>query len=475
MRWIVGCIFFFTLSSHVQAQPLFFRPNIVLIMVDDMGYADLGCFGSKAIQTPNLDRMAKEGMRFTQAYSGCTVCAPARSVLMTGLHLGHTSVRGNTGGIPLLDKDVTMAEVLKKAGYVTGGFGKWGLGEIGTTGVPEKQGFDEFFGYYHQIHAHYYYPDYLIHNSKRVPLPGNKDFYQNKPKPGFYPTVDPKTGLKREFSHYRIFNEAKQFIRNNKARPFFCYCPWTVPHGRYEMPAEDPAVKLYKDKSWSTKAKVIASMDSMIDRHVGELLKLLKDLNIDDNTLVLFCSDHGAALRMDGELNSCGPFRGAKRSMTEGGLRTPLIARWPAKIKGGQVSDHVCYFGDFMRTFAYLAGVENNLPKNLDSISFAPTLTGQRKQQQHDYLYWEWPQYNWGQKKYVGLMQAVRKGNWKLLRHKVNQPWELYDLSKDAGEKNNLAKAHPKRVQTLVKLANEAHQEQRPQVEPTPPKGKRYR
>jgi len=198
------------------------RPNIVFIMVDDMGWSDLGCFGSKVIQTPNLDRMAAQGIRFTQAYSGCTVCAPARSVLMTGRHMGHTSVRGNTGGIPLLDEDVTIAEVLQLAGYATGGFGKWGIGDIGTTGAAEKQGFDTFFGYYHQIHAHYYYPDYLIDTGEKFALPGNRGFYQQKPGVGFFPTKDPKTGLDRQFSQYLIAERALKFIRDNKDGPFFC-------------------------------------------------------------------------------------------------------------------------------------------------------------------------------------------------------------------------------------------------------------
>ena len=222
------------------------QPNIIFIIVDDMGYYDLGCYGSKTIKTPSIDRMAAESIRFTDAYSGATVCAPARSCLMTGYHMGHTSVRGNSGGIALLDDDVTVAEVLKKEGYVTGGFGKWGLGEVGTTGVPEKQGFDVFFGYYHQVHAHYYYTPYLWRNSKRVALPGNEG---NK---------------NAQYTHNEIFRETIQFIRENKDQPFFCYAPWTPPHGRYEFPDNDPAWEMYRNKPWPNDAKVVAAMDTMI-------------------------------------------------------------------------------------------------------------------------------------------------------------------------------------------------------------------
>jgi len=303
------------------------KPNIIFIVVDDMGWADLGCYGSRQIKTPNIDQMAAEGVRFTDAYSGCTVCAPARSVLMTGLHMGHTSVRGNTGGIPLRDEDVTIAEVLKRAGYATGGFGKWGLGDVQTPGVPEKHGFDEFFGYYHQVHAHDYWTQYLWRNSQKVPMSGEK-------------------GSVERYTHNRIFEQMLKFIRQNQDKPFFCYAPWTPPHGQYQIPESDPAWQMYKDKSWPRDAKVVAAMDTMIDRHVGELIDLLRELEIDERerTIVFFCSDNGAAKRFDGVLDSSGPLRGFKRSMYEGGIRVPLIARWPGKTKGGTVSEHACYF-----------------------------------------------------------------------------------------------------------------------------------
>ncbi|MGB2865666.1 MAG: arylsulfatase, partial [Sedimentisphaerales bacterium] len=373
------------------------KPNIVFIVVDDMGWADLGCYGSRQIQTPNIDQMAAEGVRFTQAYSGCTVCAPARSVLMTGLHMGHTSVRGNTGGIPIRDEDVTVAEVLKRAGYATGGFGKWGLGDVETPGVPEKHGFDEFFGYYHQVHAHDYWTEYLWRNSQKVPMTGEK-------------------GSAERYTHNRIFEQMLKFIRRNKDKPFFCYAPWTPPHGQYQIPESDPTWQMYKDKSWPRDAKVAAAMDTMIDRHVGELLDLLKELKLDEQTIVFFCSDNGAAKRFDGVLDSSGPLRGFKRSLYEGGIRVPLIARWPGKTKAGTISEHACYFADVMPTLAELAGVLPHMPTDVDGLSIVPELTGRAdEQKKHEFLYWEWQLYNWGKRKDVpnGLMQAVRMGNWK--------------------------------------------------------------
>ena len=448
------------MGTHVKAaasQPGN-KPNIVFIIVDDMGWADLGCYGSQQIKTPNIDAMAAEGVCFTQAYSGCTVCAPARSVLMTGMHAGHTSVRGNTGGIPISEEDVTVAEVLKKAGYATGGFGKWGLGDVDTPGVPEKQGFDEFFGYYHQVHAHDYWTPYLWHNSRKVPMTGEK-------------------GDAQRYTHYRIFEQMLKFISKNKDRPFFCYAPWTPPHGGYQIPESDPAWQMYKDKSWPKNAKVAAAMDTMIDRHVGELLALLKELDIDRRTIVFFCSDNGAANRFEGILDSSGPLQGAKRSMYEGGIRVPLIARWPDKTSPGTESDHTCYFADVMPTLAELAGASEYMPAKVDGISIVPTLTDKlRKQSKHEYLYWEWTRYNWGKHQDIpnGLMQAVRMGNWKAVRHQSDKPFELYDLSKDIGEKNNLAERHPEILAKIEAYIRRDRVEPRPQIEPEKPKGMRF-
>ena len=450
-----GCSGALKLSDNESAVK---KPNIIFIIVDDMGWADLGCYGSRQIKTPNIDRMAAEGVRFTQAYSGCTVCAPARSVLMTGLHMGHTSVRGNTGGIPLQDEDVTVAEVLKSAGYATGGFGKWGLGDVGTPGVPEKHGFDEFFGYYHQIHAHDYWTEYLWRNSQKVQMTG-------------------EMGSTERYTHNRIFEQTLKFIHRNRDKLFFCYAPWTPPHGQYQIPESDPVWQMYKDKDWPIDAKVVAAMDTMIDRHVGELLDLLKELEIDERTIVFFCSDNGAAKRFDGVLDSSGPLRGFKRSMYEGGIRVPLIARWPGKIKAGTESKHLCYFADMMPTFVDLAGALPYLPEDVDGLSIVPTLMGRAEEQKkHEFLYWEWQLYNWGKRQNVpnGLMQAVRMGKWKAVRHKYNVPFELYDLSNDIGEKNNIADEYPEIVAKIEAYIKRNRIEPREQIEPDKPEGKRF-
>ncbi len=392
------------------------RPNIIFIMVDDMGYHDLGCFGSKTILTPNIDKMCAEGMKFTDCYSGDTVCAPARSTLMTGYHKGHTPVRSNSGGVPLFPEDVTVAEVLKKAGYATGAFGKWGLGNQGKDGAAERQGFDVFFGYYNQWHAHTYYT-HLFRNSEKVELDGR-------------------------YTHHAIYDETIKFIKENKDGPFFCYCPWTPPHAAYQIPEDEPAWALYKDKPWNHAAKVAAAMDSMMDRQVGEIIALLKKLGIDGKTIMFFTSDNGAAQRFDGIHNSCGKMTGHKRSMNEGGIRVPMIVRWPGKIKAGTVSDLPWYFPDVMPTLAQLAGVSGDVPKDIDGISIVPTLLGKGEQKMHKYLFW-----NSG-------ASAVRMDNWK----GIGKPGavRLYDLSKDIGEKSNLASQHPDIARKLGEFMAEA-------------------
>ena len=402
------------------------KPNIIFIMVDDMGYHDLGCFGSKTILTPNIDKMCAEGVKFTDCYSGDTVCAPARSTLMTGLHKGHTPVRGNSGGIPLRPEDVTVAEVLKKAGYATGAFGKWGLGNQGKDGAAERQGFDLFFGYYNQWHAHTYYT-HLFRNSVKVELNGR-------------------------YTHHAIYDETIKFIKDNKDGPFFCYCPWTPPHAAYQIPQDEPAWALYKDKPWKDKsAKVVAAMDSMMDRQVGEILALLKELKIDDNTIVFFTSDNGAAKRFDGIHNSCGKMKGHKRSMNEGGIRVPMVVRWPGKIKGGQVSDLPWYFPDVMPTFAELGGVLKEVPKDIDGVSIAATLLGKGKQEMHEYLFWS------------SGSHAVRMGKWKGIGKggKVR----LYDLSKDIGEANDVAAEHPDIARKISDIMEKAWVAPRKQVD----------
>jgi len=442
------------------------RPNIVYIMLDELGYFELSCMGNKYLRTPNIDRMASEGMRFTQALAGGPVCAPTRSVFMTGQHLGHTTVRANGGGMPLRDDDVTMAEMLKKAGYVTGGFGKWGLGDRGTTGVPEKQGFDVFFGYYHQVHAHCYYPNYLLRNSKKVFLEGNTgDYYKGK-----------------TFSHYLIFDEAMKFIRENKDRPFFCFCPWTPPHGQWGFPEDDPSWAMYRDKQWDAghqrspnDAQKYAAMVNMVDRQVGEILELLKELSLDENTIVFVSGDNGGQTYFKNETHpngffepNGGVFRGGKGNLYEGGLRIPMVARWPGRIQPGVVSDHMWYFADVMPTVAELTRAE--LPDNIDGISIVPTLLGEkvcgRKQEQHEYLYWE----------FMGS-RAVRMGKWKAVApgkvrmskkelsrsgteiqwRWTKNPFELYDLSTDIGELTDVAAQHPDVLAKMLDYADRSH------------------
>ncbi len=465
---LVALALFFGLFVSANAAE---KPNIIFIMLDDMGPADLGSYGSKAIQTPNLDRLASEGMRFTQAYAGCSVCAPTRSTLMTGKHMGRTSVRGNSGGIPLLDSDVTIAEVLKKAGYATGGFGKWGLGDLDTEGVPEKQGFDRFFGYYQQVHAHYFYPEYLIDSGKKVPLP-NAGFYKRKQAEGGVSTRNPNGGKDYVFSAYPIFDEMKKFIRENKDRPFFCYAPWTIPHARYEIPDNDPAWLLYKDKPWTAKEKGHAAYCTLADRMVGDTLALLKELDLDKNTVIFFCSDNGAT-DASSNLNSSGGLRGEKGQMYEGGIRTPFIVRWPARIKPGSTSDAPIYLPDVFPTLAELANAKSHMPKDVDGVSLVPEVLGKEKLPRDRHLYWEWNGAHFAP--YEPKYQAVRSGNWKIVRHELNAPWELYDLSNDEFETTNLAAENPKVVAALSKWIEKNREPHRPQIEPVKPPGQKWR
>lgn len=458
-------------------------PNILYIMLDDLGLYDTGCYGSTAIHTPNIDRLAAEGMQFGEAYSGCTVCAPARSTLFTGLHMGHTPVRGNSGGISLPAGTYLMSDMLRKGGYVCGGFGKWGIADLDTPGVPEKHGFDRFFGYYHQLHAHEYYPEHLIDTGRKVPLPGNQGFYAGRSKAaapgslpsseaGAYPAEDSKTGLKRQFSAYVIFDEMKKFLRENKNKPFFCYAPWSIPHGMLELPDNDPAWTMYKDKPWHIDARVYAAYCTMADRFVGETMAVLKETGQESNTLVCFCSDNGAAATYPGELNSAGHLRGKKTTMYEGGIRVPFIARFPGKIKPGSKSDLPFYFPDMMPTIAEFTGTTKYLPSKLDGISIAGEMTGKARLDRERPMYWEWNEGHFATPYHV-KMQACRRGQWKIVRNDVKQPWELYDLSRDPGESNNLAAAHlVKELDSWVR-ANRA--DPPPQVEPVMPAGRKWR
>ncbi|PCJ62687.1 MAG: arylsulfatase [Candidatus Hydrogenedentota bacterium] len=421
-------------------------PNIVFIMADDLGYGDLGSYGQTKIRTPHLDTMAAEGMQFTQYYSGSTVCAPARCVLMTGLHTGHALVRGNEH-IPLRDEDYTVAELLKDAGYATGLCGKWGIGEPGTSGVPNKQGFDFFYGYLNQRNAHFYYPPFLWRNEEKVMLDGND--------------ADKQTG---RYSHDLIAEEALGFVRDNADKPFFLYWALTIPHAELAVPEdslaeyrgefpETPFPKAHYGAQ-PTPHAAHAAMVSRMDRDVGRLMALLKDLGIDDNTIVFFTSDNGPHKEGGHDpdfFDSNGPLRGTKRDLYEGGIRVPLIVRWPERIAAGTTNHHIGAFWDFLPTAAGLAS--HDAPKGLDGLSMVPTLLGDSGQKEHDHLYWEF--YEQGGK------QAVRQGNWKGIRlnarRKPDGPIELYNLDEDLGETADVAMQHPRIVKRLTRLMNKSH------------------
>jgi arylsulfatase A len=464
---------FLAATAAVPLSAFAAKPNIVHIMLDDQGPAEAGCYGSTTIHTPNIDKLAASGMKFTQAYAGCTVCAPARSTLMTGTHMGHTPVRANPGGVSMRAEDVTIAQVLKKAGYVCGGFGKWGLGDLDTPGVPERHGFDKFVGYYHQVHAHYYYPDYLIDTGRKMPLPGNEGFYDSKPQIGAFPlkTADGRT---RQFSGYVIFDEMKKWLTANKNKPFYCYAPWTIPHGRYEIPESDPAWALYRDKPWRMAARVHAAYVSMADRMVGETIALLKDAGVLGNTLIIFSSDNGAPNRYENELDSAKGLRGQKTTMYEGGLRVPFIASWPGRVKGGSVSDAPVYFPDLMPTFIEVAGAQQHLPKSIDGASLVSELTGTGRIDRNRPLYWEWNRGHMD-KQYTPTRQALRRGRWKLMRDEAGQPWELYDLIADPGETKNLASEYAAVVKQMEQWIAANRVDPPPQIEPSKPAGQRWR
>ena len=449
----------------VAAAALPVRPNIIYIVLDDLGLYDLGCYGCDAIPTPHIDKLAREGMRFTQAYSGGTVSAPARCTLMTGSHSGRATIRRNSGGVSLRPSDVTIADLLSKSGYNCGGFGKWGLADLDTPGVPERHGFSKFYGYYHQIHAQYHYPEYLIDTGKKVPLPSNKGIYEKNQSPGAF-----HSGT---FSEYLIFGEMKKFIANNQHRPFFCYAPWTLPHGRHEIPESDPAWKMFKDKPWNMDARVHAAFVAMADRFVGETMAQLKGMGLESRTLVFLSSDNGADARNAGEIDSSGSLRGLKSSMYEGGIRIPLIARWPGKVKAGETSDLPIYLPDILPTIAAATDNVNLLPSGLDGISLLPEMNGTRKLNRQRTMYWEWSSEN--TKPYQAQMQACRRGQWKIVRHDPKHPWELYDLSADPGELKDLAQANSPLIGELDRWIRANRNEPPAQVEPDKPKGMLWR
>ncbi len=433
------------------------RPNIVFILADDLGYGDISLFGQKHFETPNIDRIAKEGMRLTQHYSGSTVCAPSRSCLMTGLHTGHTPIRGNfevrpEGQLAMPAETVTVAELLREKGYTTGAFGKWGLGFPGSEGDPTNQGFDRFFGYNCQRIAHNYYPYHVWSNKERVMLTENEGTHEGVYAPEL------------------IQEKTIDFLEENKDGPFFLFVPHVIPHAElfaperyvtrfrgkflpelnYEGTDDGPN---YRDGGYGSQPEshaAFVAMVTMLDDHVGQILDKLKALGIDDNTIVMFSSDNGPHKEGGADpeyFDSNGPLRGFKRDLYEGGIRVPLLARWPGKIKAGSRSRHVSAFWDFLPTVCEFAGVE--APSGLDGISFAPTLLQSGEQAKHPYLYWAFHE--------KGGRVAVRKGDWKLVKYNVDEDpiaqWELYDISVDVGENKNVATRHPEIVKELAELA----------------------
>lgn len=438
------------------------QPNIIFILADDLGYGDVGFNGQKLIKTPNIDRLAKEGMQFTQFYAGTTVCAPSRSSLMSGKHTGHTYIRSNKGfdpegQEPIADSVLTVAEVLKKVGYRTGAFGKWGLGPVGSEGDPLKQGFDRFYGYNCQSLAHRYYPNHLWSNDQKVVLEGNANLL-----------------YKKEYAPDLIQKEALDFVdATKKDEPFFLFLPYILPHAELLVP-NDSIFQYYKGKFEEKPHKgedygagarpggytsqefphaTFAAMVARLDLYVGQILDKLKEKGLDKNTLIIFTSDNGPHLEGGADprfFNSGGGFKGFKRDLYEGGIREPFVARWPGVVKPGTKNDYIGAFWDILPTFATLAGAKT--PAVTDGVSFVPALTGKGKQQKHDYLYWEFHE--------RGGKQAVRQGNWKAIRldaDKNGGTIELYDLSTDPSESNNIAAANKAKVDELGKLMDRSH------------------
>jgi len=454
------------IAADLQTKPPA-KPNLIWIMADDLGYGDLGCYGQKVIITPNIDRMANEGMRFTHFYSGATVCAPSRSVLMTGLHHGHTRVRGNAGqrnptAQALRADDVTVAKLLQQAGYRTALIGKWGLGDEGPadTGLPRKHGFDEFFGYLNQQHAHNHFPSFLWENETKVSLPntitpigGNGGGYATEAK---------------VFADDLFADDAIRFVKESRSKPFYLYWSMVIPHANNERARElkngahVPDFGPYADKDWPEPDKGQAAMITRLDGYVGRILETLRETGLAENTLVLFTSDNGPHNESNHDLkrfNPAGPYTGIKRSLTDGGIRVPLVAWWPTKIKQNTKSDHVAYFGDWLATATELAGL--SAPGAIDSISMVPTFHGDHsKQKQHEYLYWEFHEGGFKQAAlYQGRWKGIRKGG-------PDEPVLLFDQANDVAESTNVAASHPEFAAKLGEYLKSARTES-PDWKPT--------
>ena len=457
LKYVKPFLFFalclITIKSYAQNGNTQSKPNIIFIFADDLGYGDVGCYGQQKIETTNIDQLAKQGLRFSQFYSGSPVCAPARATFVTGLHTGHTPVRGNKtfkpeGQTPLPDSVVTFANILQQNGYTTGAFGKWSLGYITTSGDPARKGFDKFYGYNCQSLAHNYYPDHLWNDHQRIDFPEN---YEKKDA----------------YSPDLIQKRALDFITNS-SQPFFAYLPYTLPHAELIVPHDSIYyyyIKKFNEKPDTGKKKYdgrirdpypracYAAMVTLLDKYVGEIVKAVKEKGIADNTLIIFTSDNGPHKEGGNDpayFKSSGIYRGIKRDVYEGGIREPFIAYWPGKIKPG-VTSQIGVLWDMYPTFLQLAGIKSSA--RIDGVSLVPTLLKQGRQKQHAYLYWEFHENNG--------RQAVRWNNWKGVRLEVNKnadaPLELYNLATDPSETNNVAKQHPEIVKKIKQFMNDAH------------------
>jgi len=454
MKQILAILAVLTFSAELIAQNNVSKPNIILIVADDLGYGDVGCYGQQKIETPNIDKLARQGLRFTQFYAGTTVCAPSRASLMTGLHTGHVPIRGNKGTepegqTPLPESSVTFANLLQQGGYATGAFGKWGLGYITTSGSPAKKGFDRFYGYNCQSLAHNYYPDHLWNNDERVELPDN-------------------TKSNAIYSGDLIHQQALRFISDNKTKPFFLFLPYTLPHAEVIAPHDSLYhyyIRKFNEKPDTTKRRYdgrvlepyphasFAAMVARLDKYVGDIMRSIEESGLAENTLIIFTSDNGPHREGGGDpdfFNSNGPFKGIKRDLYEGGIRVPFIAYWKGKIAPG-TTDQPSAFWDLYTTFLQIGEVP--VINSVDGISILPTLFKNDVQKQHEYFYWEFHE-NDGR-------QAVRWKNWKGIKLNVgkdpNAAIELYDLNHDPQERHNLADKYPATARKIEQIMREAH------------------
>ncbi len=452
--------------DHLAEEPAARKPNIIYILADDLGYAELGCYGQKKINTPHLDQIAAEGMRFTQHYSGSPVCAPSRCVLLTGKHTGHSYIRSNyemggwgpdepEGQLHIPADTVTLSKLLQTASYTTGAMGKWGLGGPDTSGEPNRQGFDHWYGYLCQRVAHNYYPTHLWRNTEKDMLE-NEYFSAHQKLPEDKDSHDKVSYSEYSGEQYSVdlmAQEALEFIKTNKDSPFFLYLPFPVPHAALQVPEDSlaeyegvfPEMPYKGEKSYlphRAPRAAYAAMITRMDKHIGRIMDLVKELGLDENTLVMFSSDNGPTFNGGTDsafFESAGPLRGLKASLYEGGIRVPMIARWPGRIKAATVTDHPSAFWDVLPTITELVGID--APQDIDGISFLPTLLQKQNQKTHDYLYWE----------YNGA-QAVRLGNWKAYRRRVNQPIELYNLADNINEQQNVADQNPEVLAQITEI-----------------------